>query len=41
LSMICTPGPLAINPEMRELIVTDSVRNCALIYRIGDILDKL
>ena len=31
----------AINPKTGELLVTDSVRNMALVYRIKDILQSL
>jgi len=41
LSGICTPAAIAINPKTGELLVTDSVRNMALVYRIKDILQSL
>jgi DNA-binding beta-propeller fold protein YncE len=41
LSGICTPAAIAINPKTGELLVTDSVRDMALVYRIKDILQSL
>jgi DNA-binding beta-propeller fold protein YncE len=41
LSGLCAPAALALNPKTGELLVTDSVRNAALIYRIADILQEI
>ncbi|MCS7117947.1 MAG: hypothetical protein NZ957_04075 [Thaumarchaeota archaeon] len=41
LSEICTPAALVINHESKELLVTDSVRNAAFVYRIADVLENL
>jgi len=41
LSEICTPASLALDPEAKELLVTDSVRNAAYVYKIADTITGL
>jgi DNA-binding beta-propeller fold protein YncE len=41
ISGIAAPGPLALNHKTGELLITDSVRNAAFIYRITDIIQTL